>query len=234
MKALLVVLSGGNGTRLRPATFFRQKTLLPAGKRRRIIDYAIESGREVVGIETKTVVLARYKSSQVVRYVGNRYPAVEVLVESARLDTGGALLQHWDVLRWHSPDVVIVLNGDHFVRLPLQDLIRHYREKGDPALLLIGKESDERYHDYIDTGHQQGSMLHKFPDRKSAVAYTGIFLARFDVLDEHMRKLPAFPCNMTLDIAQKIHARYGSTHYLLDGEWDDLGTWKRYLRFLIR
>ncbi len=234
MKALFVILSGGKGTRLRPATFFWQKTLLPAGRGKRIIDYALESTKSIEGIETKTVVLARYKSSQVTHYINNSHPGVEVLVEPARLDTGGALLQHWDMIRWYSPDVVVVLNGDHFIRLPLQDLIGSYRKEGEPALILVGKRSDERYHDYIDIHHRSGSMLHKFPERKSEVAYTGIFLTRFDALDERMRQLPMRACNMTLDIVQGIRAQHGYSHYLLDDEWDDLGTWGRYLRFLVR
>jgi len=234
MKVLFVILSGGNGTRLRPATFFWQKTLFPVGMGKRIIDYALESSQGVDDIETKVVVLARYKSFQVTRYVKSRYPDVEVLLESMSLDTGGALLQHWSTVRKYSPHVVIVLNGDHFIQLPLSNILEQYCEGGKPTLLLIGKCSDERCHDYIDIRHDSEKMLHKFHDRKSRVAYTGNFLARFDVLDEYMQKLPMQSYNMTRDIVWEIYAKYGCDCYLLDGKWNDLGTWKRYLGFLVR
>jgi NDP-sugar pyrophosphorylase family protein len=234
MKALFVILSGGKGTRLRPATFFLQKTLFPVGRGKRIIDYSLESSKGTDDVEIETIVLARYKSSQVVHYIKSRYPNARVLIESISLDTGGALLQHWSMVRQYSPNVVIVLNGDHFVNLPLQDIFKSYHEGDEPALLLIGKNSDEQYHDYIDIQHESGSMLHKFTNRKSKVAYTGMFLVRFDALDEHMQQLPMCSCNMTRDVVQKIYAKHGCNYHLLDGEWDDLGTWKRYLEFLAR
>lgn len=234
MKILFLVMSGGYGRRLWPVTLFRQKTLFPAGNGKRIIDYAIQSGREIEGVETKTVVLARYKSYQVVNYVISCYPKVDIFVEPRELDTGGAMLQHWYKLREHNPDVVVVLNGDHMVNLPVKDLILKYQSKNNPALLLVGKRSDERYHDYIDVGLKPEKLLHKFHYRKSKIAYTGIFLAKFDILDEYMINLPIGGYNMTRDIVLKIHSRYGGDFYLLEKEWEDLGTWKRYLKFFIR
>lgn len=236
MKVMFLVLSGGKGTRLRPATFFSQKTLLPAMNGRKILDYAIESGdvRDISGVETKTVVLARYKSRQVVHYVQKRYPNVSVLVESAAFDTGGAVLQHWQIVCEYAPDIVIVLNGDHLVRLPVQDLLRQYKERNAPALLMVGIHSDETHHDYIDVRFDSEKMLHKFSHRKSRVAYTGISMFRFDALKERMDQLPIGAYNMTKDIAEWVYAKYGGECYILRNEWDDLGTWKRYLGFLFR
>ncbi|MBM3256133.1 MAG: NDP-sugar synthase [Candidatus Moranbacteria bacterium] len=232
MKILFIVLSGGIGKRLRPATLLWQKTLLPAKNGKRIIDYAIESSQSIGSVETKTVILARYKSRQVARYVNDRYPSIEVFVEPASLGTGGAILQHWDAIRRHEPEVVVILNGDHLVRLPVNDLLQSYCAKNKPALLVVGINSNEQYHDYIDVQFTTNQLLHKFPQRKSRIAYTGIFLARFDSLDEYMVQLPIMICDMTCDIMLQIYARYGGDYYLLEGEWDDLGTWRRYLRFL--
>jgi NDP-sugar pyrophosphorylase family protein len=234
MKVLFIVLSGGVGKRLRPITLFWQKTFLPAGGGKRIIDYALESGRSIESIEAKTIVLARYKSNQVTNYIHSRYLDIEVFVEPVPLDTGGAMLQHWDTIREYAPEVVIILNGDHFVKLPVHDLLQNYRKMNRPALLVVGTNSDEQYHDYIDAQFISDQLLHKFHQRKSRIAYTGIFLARFDYLDEHMVKLSMGICNMTYDIMLQIYAKHGGNYYLLESEWDDLGTWKRYLRFLVR
>jgi glucose-1-phosphate thymidylyltransferase len=237
MKVMFLVLSGGKGTRLRPATFFSQKTLLPAMNNRKILDYAIESGdvRGISGVEGTTVVLARYKSRQVAHYVREKYPNVSVLVELAALDTGGAVLQHWQTVCDYAPDVIIVLNGDHLVRLPVQDLLRYYVERNAPALLMVGIYSDEAHHDYIDVQLNSEKVLHKFFHRKSRVAYTGIPMFRFDALNECIDQLSIGGAyNMTKDIVEWVYAKYGGECYILRNEWDDLGTWKRYLGFLFR
>lgn len=236
MKVLFIVLSGGQGNRLKPVTLFRQKTLLPAMNGRRIIDYAVECGevQEIPGVEAKTVVLARYKYQQVERYIQKRHPSVSVLVESKPLDTGGAILQHWQAICEYAPDLVVILNGDHLVRLPLQDVIRYYNESGVPALLMIGIQSDAAHHDYINVRFISEKLFHSFHHRKSRVAYTGISLLRFDALKERMDALPMGSYNLTRDIVEWIYRRHGGNYFLLENEWNDLGTWMRYLGFLLQ
>jgi NDP-sugar pyrophosphorylase family protein len=136
------------------------------------------------------------------------------------------------VIREYAPEVVVVLNGDHLVRLPLQKLFQHYEEKKFPALLMVGIHSDEMHHDYMDLGSEK--PLRKFHHRKSRMAYTGISVFRFDVLKERMDQLSLGPYNMTKDIVEWIHAQHGGEYFLLENEWDDLGTWRRYLGFLFQ
>lgn len=233
MKVLFIVLSGGKGMRLRPISFFMQKTLFPALKGKKIIDYAIKSSatEDIPGIEGKIFVLARCKSGQVVNYIRKKYPGITVLIESKAFDTGGALLQHWQSIHEYNPGFVVVLNGDHFVNLPLQPLLE-YCQKEHPALLMMGIPSDEKYHDYINVNFDSERVLDKFLRRRSNIAYTGISIFRFDALEDRMNQLTDGLYNITTDIVEWIYAKYGGNYYVLETEWSDLGTWKRYLKFL--
>ncbi len=235
MKVLFIILSGGKGKRLRPVTFFKQKTLLPASRGKRIIDYAIESSNicNISGVKGRTIVLARYKSHQVVDYVNKKYPEVTVLTERESFDTGGAILQHWQVICEYGPKVVIILNGDHFVNLPLKLIMQGYKEK-IPALLVVGIRSNAEYHDYINVKFNSNKLLDRFHQRASDIAYTGISILRFDALKSCIENLSMGPCNVTKDIIEWIYEKHGGVYYILENEWEDLGTWTRYIRFLSR
>ena len=235
MKVLSIVMAGGKGSRLRPLTFIKPKVLFPAMGGRRVIDFSIESGfsHNIPGIEVETVVLARYKSGQVARYVIRKYPSVAVLVGSKPFGTGGEILQHWKVLREREPDFVVILNGDHFVQLPLGQILKCCEETPHP-LLMVGIPSDEEYHDYINVQHNSSVVLSKFSTRKSRIAFTGITVIRFDALRERMDQLKMGYCDLTQDVVSWIYEKHGGIHYILENKWRDLGTWGRYLGFLYR
>jgi len=234
MKVLSIILAGGKGRRLLPLTLFFQKTIFPVAKKKRMIDFAIESTLipKHEKIKGETVVLAGYKANQIRRYVKSRNLKIRVLEDEIPLGTGGSLLHHWDIIEKKEADAVLILPGDHYVQLPLVQLTRIF-QKNPNRIFLVGIKSDEFHHDYIEVANNRKAQLHKFSQRKSNIAYTGISLIPFPVLREQIESLrKSYHCDLTSDIVMKIAEKFETEIFLLDGQWCDLGTWKGYLKFL--
>ena len=70
VKVACLILAAGRGRRLRPLTYFLHKSLIPLGKSKRVIDYALDSCRNLAPKDREVFVLARYKAKQVQRYLG--------------------------------------------------------------------------------------------------------------------------------------------------------------------
>ena len=142
-KTLVLVLAGGEGSRLKNLTAWRAKPAVPFGGKYRIIDFAlsncVNSGLRRIGV------LTQYKSHSLIRHLQRAWSFmraeigefVEILPAQQRTHkkewyqgTADALFQNLDIVLRHNPKYVIVLGGDHIYTMDYSAMLLHHVETG--------------------------------------------------------------------------------------------------------
>jgi len=142
-KTLVLVLAGGEGSRLKDLTQWRAKPAVPIGGKYRIIDFAlsncVNSGLGKIGV------LTQYKSHSLFRHLQRGWSFmrdemgefVELLPAQQRTEekawykgTADALFQNLDILRRHAAEYVIVLGGDHVYTMNYSDMLLQHVQSG--------------------------------------------------------------------------------------------------------
>lgn len=141
-KTLVLILAGGEGSRLKGLTKWRAKPAVPFGGKYRIIDFALSnclnSGLRRIGV------LTQYKSHSLIRHLQRGWSFlraeigefVEVLPAQQRLKkewyqgTADALYQNIDIMHRHSPEYVMVLGGDHIYTMDYSKMLMAHVTSG--------------------------------------------------------------------------------------------------------
>jgi glucose-1-phosphate adenylyltransferase len=147
-RTLVLVLAGGEGSRLRNLTKWRAKPAVPFGGKYRIIDFAlsncINSGMRRIGV------LTQYKSHSLIRHLQRAWgfmrpeigefveiiPAQQRLRPEWYLGTADAIYQNLDIIYRHEPDYVLVLGGDHIYTMNYATMLAAHVQTG--AELTVG------------------------------------------------------------------------------------------------
>jgi len=145
---LVLVLAGGEGSRLKNLTKWRAKPAVPFGGKYRIIDFAlsncINSGMRRIGV------LTQYKSHSLIRHLQRAWgfmrpeigEFVEIIPAQQRLrpewyqGTADAIYQNLDIIYRHEPDYVLVLGGDHIYTMNYAKMLAAHAQTG--AELTVG------------------------------------------------------------------------------------------------
>ncbi|BBP01274.1 glucose-1-phosphate adenylyltransferase [Sulfuriferula nivalis] len=142
-KTLVLILAGGEGSRLKNLTAWRAKPAVPFGGKYRIVDFAlsncVNSGLRRIGV------LTQYKSHSLIRHLQRAWSFmraeigefVEILPAQQRTHkkewyqgTADALFQNLDIVLRHHPEYVIVLGGDHIYTMDYSAMLLHHVERG--------------------------------------------------------------------------------------------------------
>lgn len=142
---LVLILAGGEGSRLRHLTSWRAKPAVPFGGKYRIIDFplsnCINSGLRRIGV------LTQYRAHSLIRHLQRAWSFmrneigefVEILPAQQRTSerqwyqgTADALYQNIDIINRHHADYVMVLGGDHVYTMDYSKmLVHHVQNKAD-------------------------------------------------------------------------------------------------------
>ena len=137
-----IVLAGGLGSRLRSVISDLPKPMAPVHDRpflSYILDFLKESG-------VKKVVLAvGYKAKTIQDYFQNDYKGISISysLEEEPLGTGGAILK---ALNQTQNPTVLIINGDTFFKISLQELYQFHSERNAHLTLAARQvENSDRY-----------------------------------------------------------------------------------------
>ncbi len=204
-KILAMVMAGGEGSRLHPLTAERSKPSVPFGARYRIVDFAL-SNLVNSGIHS-IYLLVQYKSQSLIEHVRKAWvlpptlPGHYITVVPPQMRTGqewfqgtsDAVFQNLNLIRQHSPDLVLVFGADHIYRMDVRQMVEFHLERGAEATVsalpvplaeasafgVIDADERGRIRGFLEKPEQPPAM----PGRPShAYASMGNYLFRTEVL----------------------------------------------------
>jgi mannose-1-phosphate guanylyltransferase len=136
------VLCGGLGSRLRPLTYYFQKTMLPVGERQKpILEYILRS-LKYNGID-RAVLLASYKAEQIQNYFKSgssvSMKLSYVADDPSLKGNGGALLNAYRKGALNEDDQILVYYGDILTRMDLRKMLSRHLATGSDATLAVAR-----------------------------------------------------------------------------------------------
>ena len=184
MKLKAIILSAGEGSRMRPLTLTKPKTMLPvAGKP--IIQYNIESLRDN-GI-TDILLIVRYKEEMVRNYFGDGSDfGVNISYKTQKdfLGTANAISYGEDFI----DDSIIVLNGDIILDDEIiYEIIKKYNYLTPDTLMLLTEVEDPSAFGVVEIENGNIKSIVEKPKREEApsnLVNAGIYIFNKDIFDK--------------------------------------------------
>lgn len=135
-----LILCGGPGTRLRPITYYFQKTMIPIGlKQRPMLEYVVRL-LKFHGIDDLAF-LVNYKAQQIVNYFddGSRFDVkISYVRDVAKLKgTAGSVLNAYKQRVINQDDTFLVYYGDILTTLDVGDLVKYHSDKRSSATVAL-------------------------------------------------------------------------------------------------
>jgi glucose-1-phosphate adenylyltransferase len=242
---LALILSGGGGERLGVLCAERAVSALPFGGKYRVIDFVLSncchSGVSRVGV------LAQHAPASLNDHIGagrpwdlDRRSGGIVILQPYQTrshagwyrGTADAIAQNWDWIEEHDPDRVLVLSGDHVVRMDYRPLIAAHIQREAAVTVAVTKvPANEAYRFgmvHVERSGRIKSIEEKPQRTDAALANMGIYLFETDRLREMLR---ARPVDVVLDVLRpQVAAGHRVYAHEFNGYWEDVGTVASYYR----
>jgi len=180
-----VVLAAGEGTRLRPLTANRPKTMLPAADRpvlEHVLDVLVECGIE------RLVLVVGYRRERVQEHFGHSYREVpiEYVHQEKQLGSAHALARASDSVEGPT----VVLNGDRVIdERIVADVLEAF--DGDPALAVLEHPNPSEYGAVTVDGDSLAELVEKPESGGYRLINAGVYAfppAVFDAIDRTPRR----------------------------------------------
>ena len=228
-----IILAGGFGTRLRPLTYTRAKSLLPI-LNKPMITYLMDS----LPIDVDKVILAvNYRKNQIERYFKENDFGKDIIVndEPEPLGTGGAV----KFAESHITGRFLVLNSDIICSLDIDNMVKFHKKKNSVitiSLWPLENVIEFGVADVKDDGNVVGFVEKPKPeDAPSNLINAGAYLLEPEVLD-YIKKGRLI--SMEKEIFPQIIGDTGRFFgFKFKGYWMDIGRISSYIkihRFLIK
>ena len=160
-KIKALVLCGGEGKRLRPITYYIQKTMIPIGHNEKpLLEYIVRLLK--FHSLTDITFLANYKAQQIKSYFGDgtRFDVGIHYVQDSELlkGTGGSLINAYLKKAFNEEDTILVYYGDIITNINLTNFIDFHNEKAASATVAVASGFEVRVGvaDLAETGKIQG------------------------------------------------------------------------------
>lgn len=231
-EAKAIVLCGGEGTRLRPITYYLQKTMIPVGHLQKpLLEYIIRL-LKFHGLDEITL-LVGYKAEQIQNYFedGSRFGVnIGYVHDSQSLKgTGGSVYNAYTLGAFGEKDTVLVYYGDILTSMNLKELLTLHKNKKAAATVALASGFEVRVGvaDLGEEGRVKGFIekprLEK-PVSIGILTFEGAALKKVEELTKN---------NQTIDLMGDVIPHlvgqgmpvYG---FLSDSFWYDIGSVEAY------
>lgn len=179
---LAMILAGGRVDELGVLTHYRPKSAVPFGGFARVIDFPL-SNLMHSRIE-RIAILSQYRSYSLINHIGTgsawdmigRHRGISILppfkdYENPHWYRGSAdaVCQNLDFVRYHEPEEILVISGDHIYQMDYRDLIDyHQRQDADltAAFVQVNPEGASRFGiAEIEGDHESGGRLLSYEEK---------------------------------------------------------------------
>jgi glucose-1-phosphate adenylyltransferase len=243
---LTLILAGGEGERLSILSQVRAKPGVPFGGKYRIIDFAlsntVNSGLTDVGI------LTQYAPRSLIDHIGVGRPwdldrsrggaaLLQPFIGRGRArdwyrGTADAVLQNIDFITDRSPELVLVLAGDHVYKMDYRPFIAMHREHEAELTCAVRRVPIEEAHrfgimDVADDGRVT-DFIEKPAKPPSNLVSMGVYVFSWPALRDALSPDRVdFGRHVLPWMVEQGRAVYG---YEFGGYWQDVGTIESYWR----
>lgn len=240
---IALLLAGGVGSRLSILARLRAKPAIPFGGIYRIIDFTMSnvanSNIDVVGV------LTQYKPLSLMEHIDNGRPwdlfgktrLVEILppktgeeISDWYKGTSDAVYQNFGFIEDFSPELVLILSGDHIYYMDYNEMRDyHMRKKADVTISFIRVPFEQAHHFGIARLDKNGRIIEwmeKPKKPKSNLASMGIYIFNTKILKNALIESAEkggvdFAKDVIPLILKKKLRVFG---YEFNGYWRDVGT----------
>jgi mannose-1-phosphate guanylyltransferase len=220
-----IILAGGFGTRLRPLTYTRAKSLLPILNKPMIIHLIDSLPSEV----DKVILAVNYRKDQIEEYFSKNNCGKEIIInnEKTPLGTGGAT----KFAEKHITDRFFVLNSDIICSINLDKMINFHKKNNSVttiSLWPVDNVSEFGVADVKDDGNIIRFVEKPKPkNAPSNLINAGAYLLEPEILDYiETGRLVSMEKEIFPKIIKKTSRFYG---FKFDGYWMDIGRISSYL-----
>jgi len=258
MKTRAIILAGGEGSRLGVLTAKRTKPAVPFAGKYRIIDFVL-SNCVNSGI-FDVMVLAQYRPQSLIEHIGVGAPwdlnrdftgGVKILTPyKARygsdwyLGTADAVQQNFAFIKRDSPDLVLILSGDHIYTMDYEAMITfHLDHQAEVTVGTIRVPIEEASRFGIlatNKSYQVKSFVEKPKEPPSNLANMGVYLFNLDTLnrllwEDHSTQKSSHDFGKDI-IPKLVNSKSRVFAFPYTGYWMDVGTihsyWQSHLDLL--
>ena len=202
-KSIVMLLAGGQGSRLKALTRNLAKPAVAFGGKYRIIDFTLSncsnSGIDKVGI------LTQYQPLVLNTYIGNGEPwdldrnngGAVVLPPYSEASgfrwykgTASAVYENMNYIEHHDPEYVLILSGDHIYKMNYTKMLNFHMEKGADVSIAVIEVPWEEASRFGIMNTDEALNIVEFDEKpeqpKNNLASMGIYIFKTDVLKEFL------------------------------------------------
>lgn len=242
---LALILSGGGGERMGVLCAERAVSALPFGGHYRVIDFVLSNCCHS-GVD-QLAVLAQHAPVSLNDHIGagrpwdlDRRSGGVVILQPYQTrshagwyrGTADAIAQNWDWIEERRPERILVLSGDHVVRMDYRPLVAAHLQREAAVTVAVTRVPADEAHRFgmvhVERSGRIKSLEEKPARTDAALANMGIYLFEFDRLSELLRSRPV---DLVLDMLRpQVAAGQRVFAHEFTGYWEDVGTVGSYYR----
>lgn len=222
----VVIMAGGQGSRLRPLTNVLPKPLIPIGEQTMmedIMDRFVECGCH------NFYVSVNYKADTIRRYfdnIGKPQYHIEYFQEDRPLGTAGSL----HLLKDRINCTFFVSNCDIIIDEDYSEILKYHRDNGNEITVVAALKNFSIPYGTLETG--EGGQLHTLHE-KPELTYkinTGMYILEPHIINE-------IPSDCLYHITFLIEKLIGERRKvgvfpINEGSWTDIGNWDEYMKYV--